>query len=121
MRLRDLNAKFLKVITLTSHRCIDTLADADGVMFQCPQCAALCEPFEEDGERGFRGAHYILCWFRHRPNVPDDLEPGPGRWTPEGTSLDDLTFVPGNPPMPCSVQITTGCGWHGFVSNGDAS
>lgn len=121
MKLRDLNAKFLKVISPSSHQYVDTLGEADGVMFQCPLCAQGKEPFEEDGERGFRGAHYVMCWFRHRPNVPDDLEPGPGRWTPQGTGIYDLTFVPGNPPMACSVLLTGGCGWHGFVSNGDAT
>lgn len=74
---------------------------------------------EENGRRFVRGAHYVLCWFRGR--VPDTTEPRPGRWTPAGTGLEDLTFNPGEPPMMVSVKLLGGCGWHGLVVNGDAS
>ncbi len=60
----------------------------------------------------------------HRPDKdkPDDLDPK-GRWTPSGTGLDDLTFVPGNPARAVSVLLTNpdGCGWHGYIRDGEAT
>lgn len=112
MRLRDLEAEFLRWVGDGRFERIDTLADADGIIFVCPKCYA------ELGRR--EGAHSVICWFRGR--VPDTVTPGPGRWTPSGTGLDDLTFVPGDPPMAVSVLLTgPGCGWHGFVTGGHAS
>lgn len=88
----------------------DTLDQADGVWFLCPKC------YSENG--GVVGTHAVLCWFVGR--VPDDVDPKPGRWTPAGTGLSDLTFVP-SPGRSPSVLLTAGCGWHGFVTNGDAA
>lgn len=102
---------------------VDSLADAQGVEFQCPKCAVGKEAGEEDGRRFVRGAHYVICWFanpRNAPRVPDDIDPKPGRWfvSTESTGLDDLTFTG---PGAFSVLLTSGCGWHGYVKNGDAS
>ena len=77
---------------------------ADGILFLCPKCHA------ENG--GPVGTHSVLCWFVGR--VADDVEPGPGRWTPSGTGISDLSLTP-------SVHLLAGCGWHGFVGNGDAT
>lgn len=72
-----------------------TFAEADGVYFTCPKCP---------------NGHGVLCWFAGR--VPAELSPGPGRWTPSGTGIEDLTLTP-------SVHlIGEGCGWHGWVRNG---
>jgi hypothetical protein len=89
---------------------VETLAEADGVMFLCPKCYA------ENG--GPVGTHSVICWFAGR--VPDGVDPKPGRWTPTGTGLHDLTFVP-SAGRSCSVLLLGGCGWHGFVANGDVS
>jgi hypothetical protein len=89
---------------------VDTLAEADGVWFLCPKCYA------EKG--GAVGTHTVICWFVGK--VPDDIDPKPGRWTPTGTGLSDLTFVPSEGRTQ-SVLLTGGCGWHGFVVNGDAT
>jgi hypothetical protein len=89
---------------------VDALEDADGLWFLCPKC------FADNG--GPIGTHAVLCWFVGR--VPDDLDPKPGRWTPRGTGLTDLTFVP-SPGRSHSVLLTGGCGWHGFVSDGNAA
>jgi len=113
-RLRELAAEFLALTDepRTWRRLGDSMAGADGITFLCPAC------FAANG--GPRGTHAVICWFRGR--VPDDLPPVPGRWTPAGTGLDDLTFVPGDPPMATSVLLTgPGCGWHGFVTNGSAA
>lgn len=109
MKLRDLKAHFLKIISKREFQHTDSLTEANGVMFLCPKC------FAENG--GEVGTHQVICWFNGR-GVPDDLDPRPGRWNPAGTGYDDLTFVQ---PGAVSVLLTGGCGWHGFVTNGDAT
>ncbi len=117
MKLRALDAEFVQWVDDSSTRRSTseheiTLANADGIMFQCPLCYSKNEgPF---------GTHYVMCWFVGK--VPDSARPGPGRWTPKGSGLDDLTFVPGKPPRSVSVHLTgAGCGWHGYVKNGEAA
>ena len=137
MRLRDLEARFIKRAVVkktatfvrdgadsanyndadlvTEERDqvyqiqVDTLADADGIRFLCPLC------FKANG--GATGTHSVVCWFEDK--VPDDAQPAPGRWNPVGTGIDDLTFVPGKKSN--SVLLLGGCAWHGFVTNGDAT
>lgn len=108
MRLRDLEATFTKRIDGRSRRMDVPYAEADGVQFLCPKC------FAANG--GPVGTHLVICWFVGR--VPDDETPGPGRWVPSGTGIDDLTFIG---PNAASVLLQGGCGWHGFVRDGDAT
>ena len=89
---------------------VDALAEADGVWFLCPKCYA------QNG--GCVGTHAVICWFVGR--VSDDVEPKPGRWTPTGTGLSDLTFVP-SAGRSHSVLLTAGCKAHFFVTDGDAA
>jgi hypothetical protein len=89
---------------------VDTLAEADGVWFLCPKCYA--------ANGGPVGTHGVICWFVGK--VSDDVDPKPGRWTPTGTCLDDITFVPSE-GRSHSVLLMGGCGWHGFVVAGAAS
>lgn len=89
---------------------VDALAEADGVWFLCPKC------FVTNG--GSVGTHAVICWFVGK--VSDDVDPKPGRWTPTGTSLHDLTFVP-SVGRSHSVLLTGECAWHGFVVAGCAS
>jgi hypothetical protein len=108
VRLSELEAKFLHDVQPSgSCRRSEVMADAAGVMFLCPKC------FAANG--GKIGTHSVICWFVGK--VPDNLDPKPGRWNPSGTGLNDLTFVP---PGATSVLLTSGCGWHGFVKNGEA-
>lgn len=128
MRLRDLDAEFVGTAhTENGSRCYtrqDSIAGAQGLIFQCPKCAEGKERGEEDGRGHFKGAHYVLCWFRNpigAEPVPADWTPGPGRWWVEsGSTIDDITFGHGVPPMAKSVLLTAGCGWHGFVERGEA-
>lgn len=129
MRLRDLNASFYGQYRVedgrVTHTELPSLEGAQGLLFQCPKCAVGKERGEEDGRRFVRGAHHILCWFRNPRDtapVPDDATPGPGRWwvTPASSSIDDITFDHGEPPMPKSIQLETGCRWHGYVADGEA-
>jgi hypothetical protein len=90
---------------------VDSLAEADGVSFLCPKC------FAANGGRV--GTHTVICWFEGK--VADDVRPAPGRWTPAGAGIDDLTFVPGEKIKAVSVQLLGGCDWHGHVANGSAA
>jgi hypothetical protein len=92
-----------------SHHVVSTLAESDGIMFLCPKC------FAENG--GAVGTHAVLCWFEGK--VPDYASPKPGRWNPTGTGFADLSFVPGAKSH--SVLLLSGCAWHGFITNGEAT
>lgn len=106
MRLRDLEPKFLKLVDSNgSSRIVDSLAEADGLWFLCPKC------FAKNG--GAAGVHGIKCWFEGK--VPPTAQPGPGRWIPNGTGIDDLTFTSSISP---SIQLLGGCRWHGWIENG---
>jgi hypothetical protein len=112
MRLHDLGAMFLKVES-DGWRCDGIpLAEADGIIFQCPKCS---EGKDKAHDGGYIGAHSVVCWFVGR--VPDMLTPK-GRWMPSGTGLDNLTFVG---PGANSVLLTSGCGAHFHVKDGAAA
>jgi hypothetical protein len=85
---------------------VDRIEDADGVMFLCPKC------YLANG--GPIGTHMVICWD---PSVPPEISPKPGRWNLVGTSLDDLSLQANS----SSVLLTSGCQWHGFVTNGEAT
>jgi hypothetical protein len=38
-----------------------------------------------------------------------------------GTGFDDLTLNADPPGTARSVLLTSGCGWHGFVNNGEVT
>lgn len=115
MKLSDLEPEWLLYARAgdgqRSMRHAESMNDAHGMKFLCPKC------FVANG--GPVGTHMVVCWFEGR--VPDDAVPGPGRWTPSGTGFDDLTFVPGARIGAVSVLLTGGCGWHGFIKDGDAA
>lgn len=100
-RLANLDASFVHLESPDgAFREVSTIGEANGVLFDCPKC----------------GRHSVLCWSRSR-GVPDGIEPGPGRWEMTGSGLDDLTLSP-------SIDLSrngSGCGWHGWVKNGDAA
>lgn len=102
--LRELEAVFLKRVDSHHFQEVDKKEDADGVEFLCPVC------FEKNG--GSVGTHGVICW---EPSVPQDTDPTPGRWTMQGTSLDDLTLVAGS----SSIFLNKApCQAHFFVQNG---
>lgn len=112
MRFLDLEPYFIRWEDERVYRCVETLAEAQGVSFLCPKC------FAENG--GPRGTHQILCWSRSR-GTPEAAQPGPGRWALVGTGLADLTLNADPPGTARSVQLTGGCSWHGFITNGEAT
>jgi hypothetical protein len=115
MRLVDLDPKFIRYERRDDGRIyhceVQTIDEAQGVRFLCPKC------FAENG--GEVGTHLVVCWSRSR-GVPDEAAPGPGRWSLHGSGFHNLTLN-GDPPGGArSVQINGGCGWHGFVTAGEA-
>lgn len=116
MRLSDLRASFVRLsedpqFPRGSFHHVESIADAQGVMFLCPLCYA--------ANNGSHGTHSVICWSRSR-GVPEDIAPRPGRWMLRGTSLDDLT-LDAEPDQSRSVLLLGGCAWHGFVTAGDAT
>lgn len=121
MRLRDLDAQFLGRVDAerqSCHRQEDRIDGAQGIVFQCPKCA---QGKERAPYGGFVGVHSIRVFFsnpQNAPVAPQEYDDNP-RWEMSGTSLDDLTLSP-------SIDLDVpenkgGCGWHGYVRNGDAS
>lgn len=92
------------------HR-VRSIEKAQGVRFLCPKC------YEANG--GSVGTHGVVCWSSSR-GVPDDAQPGPGRWRLVGTGLNDLT-LDAEPGKSRSVLLLGGCAWHGFVTNGEVT
>jgi hypothetical protein len=119
MRLTELEPRFVRYEKRADgvyHVETTNIRKAQGVQFLCPKC------FTENA--GPVGTHLVLCWSRSR-GVPDDATPGPGRWTLEGTGFDDLTLNGDSKEGPGkgarSVLLTSGCGWHGFITNGEVT
>lgn len=90
---------------------VETLADADGIMFLCPKS------FAEN--KGPVGTHSVLVFFEGS-RVPLDCKDlgrdshgNPARWKASGTGLHDLTLTPS------ILEGGSDC-WHGFVTNGEA-
>lgn len=102
--LRELGARFIKIVAPDQRRTIDTVEGADGVIFMCPKCY-------EDEPVGAIGTHSIVCW---QPHVGQEHTPKPGRWQLVGTTIDDLSLVADS----SSVKIEGGCEAHFHVRNG---
>ena len=87
---------------------VQTLAEAQGIMFLCPLCFA--------NNNGAIGTHSVHVSFEGK-NVPPEQgsrnDKGEiSRWNIiGGTGLDDLQLSP-------SIFLTTShCKWHGFIGN----
>lgn len=116
MRLVDLEPEFVRYRTDTGPSGVRqilspaaNLAEAQGVMFLCPVC------FARNG--GSVGTHLIAVTFHGRGATDDQGSRGrggqPSRWHATGSSAEDLTLTP-------SIDLGPGgCGWHGFITNGD--
>jgi len=89
-----------------------SIDEAQGVMFLCPKCWT--------ANSGPVGTHRVICWSRSR-GIPDDASPGPGRWALVGTSYENLTLNADPPNNARSVLLTSGCAWHGYVTDGEVT
>jgi hypothetical protein len=106
MKLTDLEPSFLKITGEHSHKRIDTIQGADGIVFLCPKCFS-------DNAGTDKGVHSIICW---QPHVPlTSTKSGPGRWNFQGTSYADLSLVNGS----SSIALNGGCQAHFFIKNGN--
>ena len=107
IKLVDLEPQFLRVKTPGKEYIhADALLQAQGVRFLCPVCYTK--------NNGPVGTHQVLCWFAGT-GVPDSEFPKPGRWKVTGTGFEDLTLHP-------SVHLSgPGCGWHGWIKNGEVT
>lgn len=116
MRLAELDPQWLRYKTVRGRALwhhVKTIELAQGVMFLCPVCFVT--------NHGPVGTHRVVCWSRSR-GVPDEADPKPGRWTLVGSSYEDLTLNGDPPGNPRSVLLNgPGCGWHGFITNGEVS
>jgi hypothetical protein len=117
MTLLELNGQFVKLSVYHddpetfpegrhSFKVVDTIAEAQGIMFLCPACWVK--------NSGSIGTHSIICWSRSR-GVPDERSPGPGRWTFHGSGIGDLTVL--GDPVGSAASVNAGC-WHGFITGG---
>jgi len=119
VKLALLDAKLYRLdLSANENVGVDRVADADVLYFQCPKCAASCPRVMRDDGTGYaEGAHFISVPFKAhdgRPEMAQREAQGRPRWGVSGTSLSDISTTP-------SIQVIGGCGWHGFVTNGDAT
>ena len=107
MKLTDLDPVLILWMKPGQFIHVDRLEESNGIMFLCPKC------YQVNG--GPVGTHTVICWFRGR-DVPDDEPPTPGRWEATGNDVTDLS-------LHASVHLSGegGCGWHGFIKNGEAT
>jgi hypothetical protein len=93
------------------HTILDVpFAEAQGIEFLCPKC------FLSNGGAG--GTHWCNVTFSDR-GVADQLGAHntagkPTRWAVSGDRFENLTTTP-------SILLEGGCGWHGFITNGEIS
>ena len=109
MKLTELEGKFIRVVDDRIREYVDTIDQADGVIFLCPVC------WKKNG--GSMGTESMICW---KPSVPQTISPSGGRWNLVGTGLDDLSLVAGS----SSILVRNGDGsehWHGFIKNGEVT
>lgn len=109
MKLIELEPRLVRYLSDGRILTVPTLAECQGVLFLCPKC------FVEN--KGPVGTHRVLCWSATR-GVPANVPPLPGRWTISGTNLKDVTLS-GENGKSSSVLLTSGCRWHGFITNGE--
>ena len=100
-KLTDLDATFVRWDGSLEGNFFEQLQieGATGVLFYCPKC----------------NNHSVLIWDK---SVPSSVGAYIDRWTMSGTGLTDLTL---NPSVNLENANHSGCGWHGWVKNGEAS
>ena len=108
MLLNQLEPQFIKRIDDTHWQEVDNIQNADGIEFVCPVCL-------KNNNMHRPGVHSIICW---EPNVPQSMNPKPGRWYLNGTGYNDLTL---KGLTSDSVLLTgdEGCKAHFFITNGE--
>jgi uncharacterized protein DUF6527 len=89
---------------------VETLAEAQGIFFLCPVC------FTKN--KGPVGTHLCEVTFSGREVKDEDgvhgVDGKPTRWNVTGTGFIDLSTTP-------SILLIGGCGWHGYITNGEVT
>lgn len=109
LRLIELGPQFLKWVDDHHWSHVDSIEEADGLLFLCPEC------FNRNG--GPVGTHSFICW---RPRVPQTTSPNPGRWELTGSGYADLSLR-GGPwsEGKRSVLLQGGCNAHFNITSGE--
>ena len=103
MRYADVHTAFLAYQDELRFNRVESLAEADGILFTCPDC----------------GKHQVICW---QPQVPQKMTPGPGRWSMTGTGVNDLTLTAGSSSIQLGYDIEekdVNCKAHFWITNGE--
>lgn len=90
---------------------VQSIDEAQGIWFLCPVC------FTKNG--GAKGTHSCEVTFEGRGAKDDegshDSAGKPSRWGFSGRTFEDLTTTPS------ILLVPPGCGWHGFITNGEVT
>jgi len=105
MRLLELEPQFLKRTPDTTWSHVDSISDADGIIFLCPVCFT--------ANKGNVGTHSVICW---QPHVPQTVSRTPARWMFQGSNYDDLTLVAASSSI---LLQDAPCAAHFFIRNGN--
>lgn len=110
MTLAELEPRFVRYETREGRQWtidVKSFAKAQGVEFLCPVCFAK--------NAGPAGTHLVGVTFADRGATDDqgshNRKGEPSRWQVSGTTFANLTLQP-------SIDLTPGCTWHGYVTNG---
>lgn len=117
MRLIELEPQFIRYETRAEREYllhVGSLSEAQGIQFLCPVC------FAKNG--GPIGTHGVEVTFARRGVAAHqgshDRAGAPSRWNVSGADYEDLTTTPSiliDPALPACA------GWHGYITNGEAS
>ena len=90
---------------------VNSLSESQGIIFLCPTC------FIKNG-RSNMGTHLVEVSFKDHDVLDGqgtrNKKGLPVRWNVSGTNYSDLTTDP-------SILLEGGCGWHGFIKNGEVT
>lgn len=86
------------------------LSMAHCVWYDCPKCT-----IANGGPRGTHRVRTIFAGSPVPPHIGVNLEGKTVRWqVASGSGFNDLSLSP-------SILLQGGCGWHGFITNGEVS
>ena len=110
LRFTDLQPQFMGFPIENRLPHVESIEEARGVMFLCPVCFVK--------NLGPRGTHSVICWA---PDVPQNFEPKPGRWSLHGIGLENLTLkgsTSDSVHLKKGDWVVQGCNAHFFVTDG---
>ena len=117
MRLTDLNPRWIGAGgdgVFNADGTPATPRDGVGLMFDCP-CQTCTAKRTGDHDADFPLRHYIP--FATPLDGGPPLESQRSNWTRVGDTFETLTLT----PSILSDPAKGGCGWHGFITNGEVT